>query len=71
MVPLEVEQDLYCYQVDYTVTREPSKTEVVIKPSLGPHPNTNTNYNFKDEVEKLPYIFNLGSDVPHNNEQQY
>ena len=39
------------------------------QPTLGPHPNTSSNYNFEDKVLWLPFKFNLG-DVPLNKEQK-
>ena len=38
-------------------------------PSFGPCPDTTQDYDFKDEVEKLPFKFNLG-DVPFSKEQK-
>ena len=38
-------------------------------PSFGPCPDTTQDYDFKDEVEKLPFKFNLG-DAPLSKEQK-
>ena len=70
MVPLEIEQDLYCHQMETAVTSEPSESEEINKATFGPHPNTNSNYKFKDEVERLLYKFNFGDDVPLSKGQQ-
>ena len=37
--------------------------------AFGPHPYMRSNYNFQDEVQWLPFKFNLG-DAPFNREQQ-
>ena len=39
------------------------------QPAFLPHPDIRSNYNFKDEVQWLPFKFNLG-DAPFNKEQQ-
>ena len=39
------------------------------QPTFGPHPDVRSNYNFKDEVQCLPFRFNLG-DAPFDKEQQ-
>ena len=38
-------------------------------PSFGPHPDITKDYNFEDEVAKLPFKFNLG-DAPLSKERQ-
>ena len=68
-VPPEVEGDLQTNQVEVEVKEEPSEEESNPPlPSFGPHPDTTQDYDFKDEVEKLPFKFNLG-DVPFSKEQ--
>ena len=50
----------------------PSEKEViqVSHPTFGPHPNTQVaDFNFKKEVECLPFKLNLG-DVPLEKEYQ-
>ena len=73
IVPPEVEGDLQTSQVEVEVKQEqePSKEEESNPPlpSFGPRPDTTQDYNFKDEVEKLPFKFNLG-DVPFSKEQK-
>ena len=73
IVPLEVEGDLQTNQVEVEVKEEqeePSEEESTPPlPSFGPHPDTTQDYDFKDEVEKLPFKFNLG-DVPFSKEQK-
>ena len=39
------------------------------QPTFGPLPDVRSNYNFRDEVQCLPFKFNLG-DAPFNKEQQ-
>ena len=51
--------------------QEPSEEESKPPlPSFGPRPDTTKDYDFKDEVEKLPFKFNLG-DVPFSKEQKH
>ena len=73
IVPPEVEGDLQTNQVEVEVKEEqeePSEEESNPPlPSFGPHPDTTQDYDFKDEVEKLPFKFNLG-DVPFSKEQK-
>ena len=69
IVPPEVEGDLQTNQVEVKVKEEPSGEESTPPlPSFGPHPDTNQDYDFKDEVAKLPFKFNLG-DAPFSKEQ--
>ena len=52
------------------VNEEPSEEESTPPiPSFGPHPDTSKEYNFEDEVGKLPFKFNLG-DAPFSKEQK-
>ena len=70
VVPLEVEGGLPTNQVEVKVKEEPSEEESTPPlPSFGPHPNTTKDYNFEDEVAKLPFRFNLG-DAPFSKEQE-
>ena len=69
IVPPEVEGDLQMNQVEDKV-KEPSEEESTPPlPSFGPHPDTTQDYDFKDEVAKLPFKFNLG-DAPFSKEQK-
>ena len=65
VVPPEVEGDLQINQVEVEVKEEQKEP----LPSFGPRPDTTQDYDFKDEVEKLPFKFNLG-DVPFSKEQK-
>ena len=68
IVPPEVEGGLQTKQVEVEVKEEPSEEESTLPlPSFGRHPDTTQDYNFEDEVEKLPFKFNLG-DAPFNKE---
>ena len=70
IVPPEVEGDLQTNQVEVKVKEEPSEEESTPPlPSFGPHPDTTQDYDFKDEVAKLPFKFNLG-DAPFSKEQK-
>ena len=60
-----VEGDLQLNQVEVEVKEEQKEP----LPSFGPRPDTTQDYDFKDEVEKLPFKFNLG-DVPFSKEQK-
>ena len=56
--------------MEVEVKEEPSEEESTPPlPSFGPHPDTTQDYDFKDEVEKLPFKFNLG-DAPFSKEQK-
>ena len=48
---------------------EPFESEETTKPISGPCTNTNTNYNFKDYVEILPFFFKH-NDVQLSKEHQ-
>ena len=69
-----MEGELQTNQVEVEIKaeqKEPSEEESTPPlPSFGPHPDTTQDYDFKDEVEKLPFKFNLG-DVPFSKEQKY
>ena len=70
IVPPEVKGDLQTNQVEVKVKEEPSEEESTPPlPSFGPCPETTQDYDFDDEVAKLPFKFNLG-DVPFNKEQK-
>ena len=73
VVPPEVEGDLQTNQVEVEVKEEqvePSEEESIPPlPSFGPRPDTTQDYDFKDEVEKLPFKFNLGN-APFSKEQK-
>ena len=70
IVPLEVAGGLKTNQMEVKVKEEPSEEESTpLLPSFGHHPDTSKEHNFEDEVEKLPFKFNLG-DTPFSKEQQ-
>ena len=70
IVPPEVEGDLQTNQVEVEVKEEPSEEESTPSlPSFGPCPDTNQDYDFKDEVKRLPFKSNLG-DAPFSKEQK-
>ena len=70
IVPPEGEGGLQTNQVEVKVKEEPPKENSNTPlPSYGPHPDTTQEYNFGDEVKKLPFKFNLG-DAPFSKEQQ-
>ena len=69
IVPPEVE-GLQSSQVEVKVQEEPSEEESTHPlPSFGPCPDISKEYNFEDEVAKLPFKFNLG-DAPFSKEQK-
>ena len=56
IVPPDVEGDLQTDQVEVKLKEEPSEEESTSPlPSFGPHPDTTQDYDFKDEVAKLPF----------------
>ena len=70
IVPPDMEGFLQTNQVEGKVKEEASEEESTPPlPSFGPHPDTTRDYDFKDEVAKLPFKFNLG-DVPFSKEQK-
>ena len=70
IVPPEVEEGLQTNQVEVEVKEQtPEENSNTPLPSFGPHPDTTQDYDFKDEVAKLPLIFNLG-DAPLSKEQK-
>ena len=65
-----MEGDLQKNQVEVEIKEESSEKESTPPlPSFGPHPDTTQDYDFKDEVEKLPFKLNLG-DAPFSKEQK-
>ena len=69
IVPPEMEGDLQTNQVEVKVKEEPSEEEFAPPlPSFGPCPDTTQDYNFEDEVAKLPCKFNV-EDAPFSKEQ--
>ena len=61
VIPPEAEGNLQTNQVEVNVKEEPSEEESTSPlASFGPHPDTTKDYNFDDEVAKLPFKFNLG-----------
>ena len=65
-----MEGDLQTNQVEVEIKEEPYEEESTPPlPSFGPYPDTTQDYDFKDEVEKLPFKFNLG-DAPFSKEQK-
>ena len=69
-VPPEVEGGFQTNHVEVKVKEEsPEENSNTPLPSFGPRPDTTQEYNFGDEVKKLPFKFNLG-DAPFSKEQQ-
>ena len=68
-IPPEIECDLQCNQVEAEERSATSEVQENPQPTFGPHPDVRSNYNFRDEVQHLPFKFNLG-DAPFNKEQQ-
>ena len=68
-IPPEIECDLQCNQVEAEGRSATSEVQENPQSAFGPHPHMRSNYNFKDEVQHLPFKFNLG-DAPFNKEQQ-
>ena len=68
-IPPEIKCDLQCNQVEAEGRSATSEVQENPQPAFGPHPDMRSNYNFKDEVQHLPFKFNLG-DAPFNKEQQ-
>ena len=65
-----MEGDLQTYQVEVEIKEQtPEENSNPTLPSFGPHPDTTQDYNFEDEVKKLPFKFNLG-DTPFSKEQK-
>ena len=70
IVPPEVEGDLLTNQMDVKVKEESSEERSTPPlPSFGPHPDTTQDYNFEDEVRKLPSKLNLW-DAPFSKGQK-
>ena len=70
VVPPELQGSLQTSQVEVKVKEEISKEGSTSSlPSFGPCPDTTKDYNFDDEVARLPFKFNLG-DAPFSEEQQ-
>ena len=54
--------------MEVNIKEEPSEEESTPPlPSFGPHADTSKEYNFEDEVKKLPFKLNLG-DAPFSKE---
>ena len=68
-IPPEIELNLQSKQVEVEEKSVTSEAQENPQPTLGPHPDMSSNYNFEDEVQWLPFKFNLG-DVPLNKKQQ-
>ena len=61
IVPPDVEGSLQANQLEAKVKEGLSEEESAPPlPSCGPHPDTNKDYNFEDEVARLPFKSNLG-----------
>ena len=58
VIPLEIECDLQCNQVEAEGRSATSEVQKNPQPAFGPHPDMRSNYNFKDEVQNLPFKFN-------------
>ena len=70
ILPPEVEGGLQTNHMEVNVKEEPSEVESTPPlPSFGPCPDTTQDYNFEDELAKLPFKFNLG-DAPLSKEQK-
>ena len=70
IVPPEVEGGLQINKVEVEVKEEPSEEEATPPlPSFGPHPDITQDYDFNDEVKKMPFKFNL-RDAPFSKEQK-
>ena len=68
-IPLEIECDLQCNQVEAGGRSATSEVPEIPQLAFEPCPDMRSNYNFEDEVQWLPFKFNLG-DAPFNKEQQ-
>ena len=65
-----MEGNLQTNQVEVKVKEVPSEEEFTPPlPSFGPYPDTTNDYNFNDEVVRLPFKFNIG-DATLSKEQQ-
>ena len=60
IVPPEVEGSLQANKVEAKVKDKPSEESIPPLLSFGPHPDTTKDYNFEDEVARLPFKFILG-----------
>ena len=64
VVPPDVEGSLQASKVEVKIREEPSGEESTPPlPVYEPHQDTTKDYNFDDEVARLPFKFNLG-DAP-------
>ena len=68
-IPPEIECDLQCNQVEAEGRLATSEVQENPQTAFEPHPDMRSNYSFKDEIQHLPFKFNLG-DAPFNKEQQ-
>ena len=68
-IPPEIENDLKSNQVEGEVDSGASDVQENHQPIFGPHPDMSSDYNFEDEVQWLPFKFNL-VDTPLNKEHQ-
>ena len=59
-IPPEIECDLQCNQVEAEGRSATSEVQENPQPAFRPHPDMRLNHNFKDEVQQLPFKFNLG-----------
>ena len=56
--------------MEVEVKEETSEEESTLPlPSFGPCPDTSKEYDFEDEIAKLPFKFNLG-DTPFSKDQK-
>ena len=61
IVPPEVEGGLQTNQVEVKLKKQtPEENSNTPLPSFGPRPDTTQDYDFNDEVNKLPFKFKLG-----------
>ena len=68
MVPPEVENDIQSNGVEAEIKPEVTDIKEIPNHTFRPLPDTKSNYNFEDEVQWLPFEFNIG-DVHLNKEQ--
>ena len=66
VLPPEIESDLQNNQVEAGAKLETSEKQEAPQPTFGPCPDTNSNHNFDDEVQRMPFKFNIG-DAPLSN----
>ena len=68
-IPPEIEQSIQSNHLEAEGKSANPEVQENPQPTFGPHPDMSLNYNFEDEVQQLPFKFNLG-DVPFNKKQK-